>query len=108
MLTGVAARHAGVILQLGHCPVLTQLTFEIWRSFRLQNWPPLEEQPLRLPSLAELDVYVESDAMGMFQLEHTIFSLMHSTSALWHKMWDDIDISEDETTRIFAAERCNN
>ena len=100
---GVAAWLVRVIFRLGHWPALTQLTLENYEAdFWLQPWPPREEQPLCLPSLAEADFFVHSDAMGLFQLEHTIFSLIYNTSALWDKVEDTI-MDSTTTVRDFAA-----
>ncbi len=81
-------RLAGVTFKLGNWPKVTKL--DVLGStagsgnFRLQHWPPLEAEPLSLPSLADLYTSVQSDATGLLQLEHTILSLMLSSSASWH------------------------
>ena len=96
------------IFQLGHWPALTKLTLGADGGlFRLRHWPPLESEAFGLPSLAELEVFVQSDATGLLQLEHTILGLMLNTSALWHRSHDKYHRFESMTpTRGFMAKRC--
>ena len=73
--------------QQGHWPALTMFTLASQNSgdFWLQHWPPLEATPFGLPSLANLIIFVGSDATGLLQLEHTILGLMLNTLGLWHR-----------------------
>ena len=95
--------------QLGHWPALTSLTVISVdsRHFRLRHWPPLETRPFGLPSLAELDILLQSDATGLLQLEHTILGLMLNTSALWQRSHDTFYMFESTgPTQSFMAKRC--
>ena len=96
--------------QLGDWPALTKLTLStILGYFRLRHWPPLEATSFGLPSLAELDILIQSDATGLLQLEHAILSLMLNTPALWHRAHDKFQECEDAghlTTRDLRATRC--
>ena len=79
----VGAWLAGLVnVQLGPWPALTRLTLSnTLGDFRLRHWPPLEAEAIGLSSLAVLQVFVQSDATGLLQLEHTILDLMLKTSA---------------------------
>ena len=94
--------------QLSHWPALTKLTLTNVDSghFRLRHWPPLEAEPFGLPGLAKLDVWVQSDATGLLQLEHTILGLMLNTSALWHSTHDTFYMYSIGPTQDFRAKRC--
>ena len=111
ILPAVAACLVGFTFQVGHWPQLTNLimigNYDRLGSgkFRLQHWPPLEAEPLCLPNLAEVSFRVWSDAIGLLQLEHTILSLMLSTSASWHRCIDCFREFDGNTPRSFHAIR---
>ena len=102
-------RLAGANFQLGHWPALTKLILGGFEAgdFPLRHWPPLKAEPL---CLRELRICaVQSNALGLLQLEHTILSLLLGTSASWHREIDSF--YETESPRggwTLLAKRCNN
>ena len=90
--------------------MLTKLTLvdgdTISGNFRLQHWPPLEAEPLCLPSLADLNISLWTDATGLLQLEHTMLSLMLRTSASWHPT-EDTFFFGPRSFRALAAQTCS-
>ena len=76
-------------------------------NFRLQHWPPLETEPFCLPSLADLYISLWSDATGLLQLEHTILSLMLSTSAAWHPQNNDLFFGQSATGPLMLRHAIN-
>ena len=106
---------AGLQFQVAHWPLLTSLTIygnNVWSgNFRLQHWPLLEVEPLRLPSLTKLYIFVRSDAVGMRQVDDTIRSLMLSTSGSWQTQTDEsckFSTGKARHVRTFSAEVCHN
>ena len=90
-------------VQLGPWPALTRLTLSnTLGDFRLRHWPPLEAEAIGLSSLAVLQVFVQSDATGLLQLEHTILDLMLKTSASW-QMPLELNTFDTSTTSTFRT-----
>ena len=98
---------------MGHWPALTNLTLRVQDlaeptgHCRRNHWPLLEAKPFVLPSLIELNIFVQYDVTGLLQLEHIILGLKLKTSALWHKRRDAFHTFERiDTYRDFKATRC--